>query len=184
MWGVTLGGGQAGGEILQSRTVTCMCRGVGANSSRVFQRWNCCDGAESPSGVGVGRQELHSEQEGSCGKGREGCWQAPHAGRLLGEGEETVAGCKVLGDTSRPLDSGAQLLGCCPPPPFPSPQVWAALLQPRWACGESPAATCQGHGRELGSLCRGGWENTPRSLSTWKNADSAKGGCSLGLKAR
>lgn len=47
-------------------------------------------------------------------------------GRLL-EGEETKAGCRVLGDTSRSFDSGAQPLGCCPPSPFPSPQFWAAL---------------------------------------------------------
>lgn len=108
VWGITLGGGQACGEILQSRTVTCMCRGVGTSQSRGSQRWNCCDGAQSPPSVwrAVGR--------GQKGAGSPPCGQVDRRGR--GDSGRL----QFWGDISRPFDSGSQLLGL-PPHPIPEP---------------------------------------------------------------
>lgn len=106
--------------ILQPRTVTCMCRGLGTRQMGSQGR-NCCDRAKTPFSLGVGERSRTRSTRGRCGEGTgpgpcSAGQMAPHAGGLPGEGEET--GCRVFRGDFQRVDSVAQLrLHAAPPPP-------------------------------------------------------------------
>lgn len=121
-----------------------MCRGAGDQPDLGVSETELLRQSRDPLQRGGRGEELHTGHEGRTWKEREGAsgpcsagWRPMQVGRRRRQ-------AAVSRDDSGCSDSVAQLLAAALLPHSQDPQVWAALLQLRWTCGESSSETCWG----------------------------------------